>query len=96
MSAELEKKIDDHIAQHDVDYKKLLWWIITTLITLLIASAGGFVTIGNDQQRILQLEKLQEANVSKVEFTGTIALWNNKMDNMNEKLDSIKGALNIR
>lgn len=92
----VEQKIDDHIVKHDEDYKKLLWWLIGILVALLGSFATGFITIGADQNRILQLEKQQEASVSRVEFNGSIELMNNKLKNIDDKLIDIKQGLNLK
>jgi hypothetical protein len=85
----IEKKLDDHIMKHDADYNKLLWWIIGTLVTLLMTASTGFISIGKDQERIAQIEKDQNEYVTKAELQGTIALFNNKIDNLTEKIDRL-------
>lgn len=92
----VERKIDDHIVKHDEDYKKLLWWLVGILILLLGSFATGFMAVGAGQNRILQLEKLQEASVSRVEFNGSIDLMNNKLKNIDDKLNDIKQGLNLK
>jgi hypothetical protein len=85
----IEKKLDDHIMKHDADYNKLLWWIIGTLITLILSGSGIFVSLGHDQERLDQIEKDQNEYVTKAELQGTIALFNNKIDNLTEKIDRL-------
>ena len=93
---EIKSDLKAHVIKHDEDYKKLLWWIIATLVTMIFALAGGFLSLGHDQERISQLEKQQETYISRVEFTGTVALMNNKLNNIDDKLIDLKQGLNIR
>jgi hypothetical protein len=85
----IEKKLDAHIMKHDTDYNKLLWWIVGTLLTLLLSSSGLFISMGKDQERITQIENDQAEFVTKTELQGTIALFNNKIDNLSEKIDRL-------
>jgi peptidoglycan hydrolase CwlO-like protein len=85
----IEEKFDNHIAKYDDDYKKLLWWIVGTLVTILILATSTFKSIGSNEQKISQLETNQKDFVTRAELTGTIALFNNKMDNLSEKIDRL-------
>jgi hypothetical protein len=92
----IEEKIDGHIVIHDQDNKKLLWWIISTLITLLVIGASGFMSLGEAKQKIsnievtnLELKNNQKDFVTRAELSGAIALFNNKIDNLSEKIDRL-------
>jgi flagellar basal body-associated protein FliL len=87
--ARIEKKIDGHIVVHEEDNKKLLWWIIGTLLTLILIGASGFVSLGSSQEKIATLQNNQKDFVTRAELTGAIALFNNKIDNLSEKIDRL-------
>ncbi len=89
----LEEKLDKHIEKHDVDNTKLLWWIISVLIMLLVTASGGYVSFGRNDQRLANLESVQKEFVTRAELTGAIALINNKFENISDKLDEIKNVL---
>lgn len=94
--ARIEEKLDEHIKRHDEDYKRLLLWIVSTVIGLVIGGVSIFVTWGSTLEKVDQLEKEQADKVDRQELQAAIALIDNKFDNINEKLDDIKEALNIR
>lgn len=92
----IEDKVDSHVAKHDEDYKRLLMWIISTVIGLLVGGISIFITWGSTVEKVNQLEEEQSEKVDRVELQAAIALIDNKFDNINEKLDDIKRALNIK
>lgn len=92
----IEEKIDNHIDQHNEDYKKLLWWIIAILVGLVGSVGTWFISIGAIQEKVNQLETDSKDKVTRQELLSSIDLINNKFLNINEKLDDIKDALNIR
>ena len=89
----IEIKLDRHMEKHDEDYAKLLWWIIGTLVTVVIFTSGLFISMGKDSQRIDEIYNNQNDYVTRAELTGAIALINNKFENISSKLDDIKLSL---
>jgi len=92
----IEKKIDDHVIKHDEDYKRLLIWVITTLIALIGVTATWFTTAGALQEKVLQLEVKSSDSISRDEWEGSLDLFDEKFKNINDKLDDIKNGLNIK
>jgi hypothetical protein len=92
----IEEKLDEHIKRHDEDYKRLLFWIISTIIGLVIGGISIFVTWGATLEKVSQLEKEQDSKVDRQELQAAISLIDNKFENINDKLDDIKEGLNIK
>jgi hypothetical protein len=92
----LEKKLDDHIKRHDEDYRKLLLWIVSTVIGLVIGAVSIFVTYGQTIEKVSKLEEENSQKVNRTELQASIDLINEKFNNINEKLDDIKDGLNIK
>lgn len=92
----IEEKIDNHIEQHNEDYKRLLWWIIAVLIGLIGSIAAWFTSVGAIQEKVVQLEADNKDKVTRQELLSTILLIDEKFKNINEKLDDIKEALNLK
>lgn len=92
----IEKKIDDHVVKHDEDYKRLLIWVITTLVALIGATATWFTTVGALQEKVSQLEIRSSNSISRDEWEGSLDLFDEKFKNINDKLDDIKNGLNIK
>lgn len=92
----IEKKIDLHISKHDEDQKKLFYWAIGILLSLLGTVMTGFITYGSIQEKVMTIEKRQESFVTQQQFNGLNNLLDERFRNMNEKLDDIKNALNVK
>lgn len=87
--ASIEKKLDEHIEESNKEYRRLLGGILSTVLGLIVGTASLFISIGHDQERLEQLEKDQQEYVTKTELQGAIALFNNKIDNLTEKIDRL-------
>lgn len=92
----VEHKIDTHIDKHNEDYKRLLWWIIGSLIGVMASTAAWFVSMGSMQEKVFQLESDTKDKITRQEFLSFVELMNVKFTNINEKLDDIKDALNVK
>lgn len=92
----LEEKLDNHIKRHDEDYKKLLLWIVSTVIGLVIGAVSIFITYGQTIEKVYQLEEETEDKVDRSELQASVLLIDEKFANINEKLDDIKEGLNIK
>lgn len=90
----IEKKIDLHIQRHEEDQKKLFYWAIGILLSLFGTVTTGFVTYGTMQEKVATIEKRQELFVTQQQFNGLSDLLNERLKNMNEKLDNILKAIN--
>lgn len=85
----IERKLDEHIEESNKEYRRLLGGILSTVLGLIIGTASMFVSIGHDQERLDQLERAQQNFVTQTELQGAIALFNNKIDNLTEKIDRL-------
>lgn len=94
--ARIEKKLDEHIVRHDQDYKKLMMWVVSTLVGLILASISMFVTYGQTLEKVSQLENQINKKVERQELSSVINLFDEKFSNINEKLDDIKQGLKIK
>lgn len=92
----VEHKIDTHIEKHNEDYKRLLWWIIGSLIGVMGSTAAWFISMGTMQEKVAQIERNEQTYVTRVEFDGLENLLTEKFTNINNKLDEIKNALHVR
>lgn len=92
----LEEKLDNHIKRHDDDYKKLLLWIVSTLLGLVLGGISMFITYGQTIEKVSRLEEETSEKVSRTELQSSIELINEKFSNINQKLDDIKEGLNIK
>lgn len=92
----LEEKLDAHIKRHDDDYKKLLMWIVSTLLGLVLGGISMFITYGQTIEKVSRLEEETSEKVSRTELQSSIELINEKFSNINQKLDDIKEGLNIK
>lgn len=92
----VEDKLDTHIKKHDEDYRKLILWLASTIIGLVVSAVSMFVAYGQTVEKVNQLEIDNEEKVDRKELQSAISLIDNKFDNINEKLDDIKDGLNIK
>ena len=92
----LEEKLDNHMLRHDEDYKRLLWWIIGTLISLIIGGVSILITYGQTVEKVNRLESEQSNKVDRQELQASVLLIDEKFKNVSDKLDDIKAGLNIK
>jgi len=85
----VEEKLDRHIEQHDIDYKKLLLWAIGILISVFSTLGTWFITYGSLQEKVASLEDEQKQLVTRQEYAGLLNLLDERFKNLNEKLDKI-------
>jgi hypothetical protein len=85
----IESKLDSHIEQHNEDYRKLLYWAISILLGLIGTLGTWFITFGSLQEKIHTIEAEQQDLVTREEYQGLKNLLDERLRNINEKLDRI-------
>lgn len=104
---QLEDRLEDHIKKHDEDYKKLVWWIVGVLGTLLAVSGGFWTQYGKLESEVAhntdEIENIRSSFVTAKDLSAATALFDSKLDTIRQGqletqkgLDDIKRALNIR
>ena len=86
--AQLEKRLEDHINQHMTDYRKLLFWIITTLFALLSASMGFWMKYGSLETQVqnntTEINTVRNSFVTTKDLTAATALFDAKLNTIQQ------------
>ena len=104
---QLEQRLEDHIQKHDEDYKKLVWWIVGVLGTLLTVSAGFWTQYGKLETEVAhnsdEIETIRDSFVTASDLSASTALFDAKLETIRQgqietqkSMEDIKRALNIR
>jgi hypothetical protein len=98
--AQLEKRLEEHIEKHDADYRKLLFWIITTLVALMGASGGFWIQYGNLESEVQhnaeEVNKIRDSFITEKDLIATVNLFDAKLRPISEDIQDIKRALNVK